>query len=192
MTSTLQFRAATTSDIDGITLLQSLNLFDNIAADERSGGFVTVPFTSEQLQNRIDDNAAFVAQHDDEIIAYALCGGWDFYAQWPIFPFMIGRMEGVIWNDCTLGSRSTFQYGPVCIAREWRGQQVLPRLFDVLRKSLAPRFSAGLTFINAQNERSLAAHRKLGMEIIDEWSFNGRDYFTFAFVTREAESSTRL
>lgn len=182
----MQFRAATSDDISSIERLQNLNLFANIAADERSGGFVTVPFTTEQLQNRIDDNAAFVAQHQDEIIAYALCGGWDFYAQWPIFPFMIARLEQKMWRGFSLRADETFQYGPVCIAQNWRGQNVLPRLFSVLRQSFAPRFDVGLTFINQQNERSLAAHRKLGMEIIDEWSFNGRDYFTFAFPTRES------
>lgn len=42
-----------------------------------------------------------------------------------------------------------------------------------------------MTFINRQNARSLGAHRKLGMEIVDKFSFGNRPYFTLAFLKCE-------
>jgi hypothetical protein len=41
-----------------------------------------------------------------------------------------------------------------------------------------------VTFINKLNERSFAAHtRKLNLEIIDEFQFNGNSFYTLAFLT---------
>ncbi len=186
MTHELQFRVARTSDIDGVLELQNANLYAHLAAEERSGGFVTTPFSSEQLQLWMSENGAFIAENASGLVAYALAGSWNLYAQWPIFPFMIARLEREIWRGKSLRSSETFQYGPVCIAREWRGKDILPRLFTVLKENFAPRFAVGLSFINQQNVRSLAAHRKLGMEIVDEFAFNERLYFTLAFETSDA------
>lgn len=184
----MQFRAALFDDIAPIEALQNLNLYANIAESERAGGFVTTPFSGVQLQVWMNQNGAFVAENAGEIVAYVLAGSWDLYAQWPIFPFMIARLEEKSWRGFSLRAEDTFQYGPVCIAQNWRGHDVLPRLFAVLRQSFAPRYEVGLSFINAQNARSLAAHRKLGMETIDRWSFGERDYFTLAFETRALET----
>lgn len=184
----MQFRAAIFDDIAPIKTLQNLNLYANIAESERAGGFVTTPFSSLQLQLWMNQNGAFVAENAGEIVAYVLAGNWDLYAQWPIFPFMIARLTEQKFHGFSLRAEETFQYGPVCIAQNWRGQNVLPRLYAVLRESFASRYDVGLSFINAQNARSLAAHRKLGMETIDEWSFGERDYFTLSFETRALET----
>lgn len=182
----MQFRAANPSDIQAISRLQNANLYDDIAAQERAGGFITTPFSIAQVQTLMNAGGAFVAQDGEELVAYALAGSWDFYAQWPIFPFMTARVAGKMWSGIALNPENTFQYGPVCIARHRRGQNILSPLFEEMRRSFTPRFPVGLTFINRQNARSLAAHRKLGLEIVDEFSFGERPYFTLAFLTRQA------
>lgn len=182
----MQFRLAVPADIAAITRLQNANLYAAVDENERAGGFLTTPFSDAQLQAIIKNGGAFVAQIGDaELAGYALVGPWDFYAQWPIFPFMTARVADKVWNGVALTTENTFQYGPVCVAREWRGRGVLPPLFQEMRRHFAPRFSVGMTFINRQNARSLGAHRKLGMEIVDEFSFEDRPYFTLAFLTRE-------
>ena len=65
-----------------------------------------------------------------------------------------------------------------------RGSKVFPQLFDLMRSSFASKFPIGVTFINKLNERSFAAHtRKLDLEIVDEFEFNGNSFYTLAFVT---------
>ena len=78
----------------------------------------------------------------------------------------------------------TFQYGPICIDLAMRGSSIFPQLFELMRSSFAPKFPIGVTFINKLNRRSFEAHtRKLDLEIIDEFEFNGNSFYTFAFLT---------
>lgn len=123
----MQFRLAVPTDIAAITRLQNANLYADIAENERAGGFLTTPFCESQLQEIIKDSGAYVAQTDDaELAGYALVGPWDFYAQWSVFPFMTARVADKVWNGIALTTKNTFQYGPVCIARDWRGRGVFP------------------------------------------------------------------
>ena len=102
---------------------------------------------------------------------------------------MEARFTGTTWRGVTLGRATTFQYGPVCIARAARGTGVLPPLFAALRATWIVRCPIGLTFIAAGNTRSLAAHTpEPGLEVIDEWDFDGRAYRTLAFLTTPADS----
>ena len=97
---------------------------------------------------------------------------------------MIDRMSKLRFQDRELTVSNSFQYGPICIDQSIRGSQVFPELFDLMRSSFAPKFPIGVTFINKINERSFAAHtRKLNLEIIDEFEFNGNLFYTLAFLT---------
>ena len=53
-----------------------------------------------------------------------------------------------------------------------------------MRGTLAKRYPIGITFINKINERSLKAHIKIGLEIIDEFEFDNSSYYTLAFETK--------
>jgi len=118
------------------------------------------------------------------VAGYAVAASWRFLSQWPIFPHMIQRLEGKEFHGTTITEAGTFQYGPVCIASDRRGSDLLSRLFEVLRLGVSGRYPVGLTFINRVNQRSYRAHvAKLGLEVVDEFSFSGRDYFSLGFPT---------
>jgi hypothetical protein len=90
----------------------------------------------------------------------------------------------LIYQGQQITASNSFQYGPICVDRSSRGSQVFPELFDLMRSSFAPKFPIGVTFINKINERSFAAHtRKLNLDIIDEFEFNGNSFYTLAFLT---------
>lgn len=177
-------RQATITDITQVLELQNANLYDNLTEKQRSAGFVTTPFTTELLQELLGLRGLFVAEAGDEIIAYAMAAGWNYYKRWPIFPFMVSRFPFLTFLDRPILDEQSFQYGPVCIREDHRGTEVLPCLFEEMRVELATRFPMGVTFINRVNQRSLTAHtRKLGMTVIDEFEFAGRSYFGLAFDT---------
>jgi hypothetical protein len=177
-------RAATESDFTGILDLQARNLYANLAATELPGGFVTTPFSSDLLRLLLRQDGVFVAASEQQIIGYILAGDWDFFAQWAIFKVMIDRMSKLRFQDREITITNSFQYGPICIDRSSRGSQIFPELFDLMRSSFAPKFPIGVTFINKINERSFAAHtRKLNLDIIDEFEFNGNSFYTLAFLT---------
>ncbi len=179
-------RSAIESDIDGILDLQSRNLYANLATTDLAGGFVTTPFTSELLRQLLDLTGVFVAVHDRKIIAYLLAGYWNFFSQWEIFRVMISRLPELRFLEKEISIDRSFQYGPICIDRDWRGSTVFPDLFALMRSNFQSRFPIGVTFINKLNERSFTAHtRKLDLEIVDEFEFNGNSFYTLAFLTSE-------
>jgi hypothetical protein len=178
-------RIATESDIDAILALQARNLYTNLSAAERAEGFVTTPFTVEQIKTLLLQSGAFVAEQEGTVVGYALAGSWDFFSQWAIFPYMVSRFPQLKFQGTQITATNTFQYGPVCIEQALRGSGVFLQLFETLRSSLSARFPIGVTFINKANPRSLAAHtQKLNLEILDEFEFNGNFYYGLGFSTK--------
>jgi hypothetical protein len=178
-------RIAIESDIDAILALQARNLYTNLSAAERAEGFVTTPFTVEQIKTLLLQSGAFVAEQEGTVVGYALAGSWDFFSQWAIFPYMVSRFPQLKFQGTQITATNTFQYGPVCIEQALRGSGVFLQLFETLRSSLSARFPIGVTFINKANPRSLAAHtQKLNLEILDEFEFNGNFYYGLGFSTK--------
>ena len=177
-------RLGTQDDIQGILDLQELNLFQNLSETERKAGFVTTPFTIPQLQELLALRGLFVGSLDGKILGYTMAASWDYFSQWAIFPVMIERLFGTVYNGTGITDQNSFQYGPVCIAKSLRGSDAFPRLFEEMRLELAPRYPLGITFINQVNARSIKAHkRKLGMVVVDEFEFSGQRYYGLAFDT---------
>ncbi len=177
-------RKAIESDIPGILELQSLNLYSNLSEAERTAGFVTTPLQTEHVNTLITQAGAFVVEQQGVVVGYALAGSWDFFSQWPIFPHMVARFPLLEFQGNKITVDNSFQYGPVCIDRTLRGSNALPLLFGTMKTSFASRYVMGVTFINKQNPRSLAAHtRKLNLEIIDDFEFNSGKFYGLAFST---------
>lgn len=178
-------RTALASDIDGILNLQAQNLLTNLSEAERSQGFVTTPFTQTQIQALLAQGGVFVAVEEKTILGYVFAGSWDYFSQWPIFPYMISRFPQIQFQGIAIDTENTFQYGPVCIDRTLRGTGILSKLFEIMRISFSLRFPIGVTFINQRNPRSFAAHtRKLNLEIIDTFEFDGNSFYGLAFSTQ--------
>ncbi len=181
------FRKATITDTKAVILLQSKYLITNIPENKRQNGFVTTPFTISQIQNIIALEGLFVAEKNTVIVAYTFAGSWDYFSQWAIFPFMVSRLNELNFRTEKITPSNSFQYGPICIDEDYRGSELFPRLFETMRIELNKRYPIGVTFINKINKRSFEAHtKKLKMDIIDEFEFNGNNYFGLAFSTNES------
>mgnify|MGYP000420888932 FL=1 len=177
-------RTAIESDFDGILALHARNLYTNLSPSELAGGFVSNPFTSALLGQLLGQDGVFIAESESKIVGYILAGDWNFYAQWEIFILMISRLPELKFQGRELSVDRTFQHGPICIDMAMRGSSVFPQLFELMRSSFALKFPIGVTFINKLNQRSFEAHtRKLDLEIIDEFEFNGNSFYTLAFLT---------
>ncbi len=180
-------RKATPDDIPGVEKLQSQYLFANLSETERKKGFVTTPFTREQLQDIVSREGLFIAVDNNDIIAYVFAGSWSYFEQWPIFPYMTARFPDLTYNDWEITTKNSFQYGPICIHEKYRGTGLINEIFEEMRLSLMEKYPLSITFINQTNTRSVKAHtHKLGWEIIDEFTFNGNDYFGLGFEMKNS------
>lgn len=176
-------RMARPADFAGILALQEKNLVSLLTAEQKKDGFVTTPFSAVQLQEILDRQGLFVIEDDAEIKGYTMAAGWHYFSQWPIFPYMLNRFVGKVFNGVTIKPENSFQYGPVCIDHSLRGTSAFSEIFDAMKKELLQRYTVGTTFINKLNGRSYAAHtKKLGLQVFDEFEFNNNHYWALAFT----------
>lgn len=177
----MKARIATSLDVDGVLALQDLYLYARLNEEERKRGFVTTPFSRQQIEEIMDMDGLFIAEEDQEIIAYVYAGTWDYFDKWPIFPYMTSRFSSLKYKSYEISRSATFQYGPVCVHEKFRGKGTFNATFESMRLEWIKKFPLSLTFINAVNEVSEKAHLKLGWEVIDRFSFNDKNYLTLAY-----------
>ncbi len=182
MLENIVLEIAKNSDIDGILELQELYLVSNLTEEEKIAGFVTTPFTVPLLKYVICQNGIFIAKLNDKIIGYAFAASWEFFSRYPIFEYMISLFTRFQFRDFDLKTTNSFQYGPVCIHKEYRGQGLIKILFEFMRIHTLEKYPLAVTFINKINIPSTKAHvEKLKWTIIDEFSFNNNNYIVLAY-----------
>ena len=95
MIENIQFEVAKNTDIEGVLVLQDIYLVSNMTEEEKASGFVTTPFSVEQLQEVIHQEGLFIAKDDNKIIAYIFAASWQYFSQWAIFNHMIPMLSGL-------------------------------------------------------------------------------------------------
>ena len=182
------YRNATIADIPQLQALQQKYHVSSIREEDKKNGFVTTLFTAEQFQELIErENGISLACDGDTVAGYAMAGSWEFWSKWPLFQHMIADLPNVSYLGRTLNTQNSYQYGPVCIDMAYRGQGVLKALFRYSTSHMSSRFPILITFINQINERSYAAHtKKVGLEVIKTFSFNGNQYYELGYDTIKA------
>lgn len=181
----MEYRLAKVGDIDNVLKLHFKYQVDSIKEEDKKDGFVTTPFTSEQLNSLIaTEQGLFIATKNDEVLAYVMAASWDFWSKWPMFAHMIKDLENLTYLNQVLSTKNSYQYGPICIDKSVRGTEVLIKIFDFAREEMSKRYSILVTFVNKINPRSYEAHkRKLGLEVIQEFEFNGNHYYEMVYDT---------
>lgn len=176
-------RIGNNQDIEGVLSLQDKYLYSKLTETERKSGFVTTPFTVNQIEEIIKQNGIFIAENEEnKLIAYAFAGSWKYFEQWEIFNFMVARFPDLAFNGNEITTENSFQYGPICIDENYRGSGLLNQVFEEMRIEFFKKYPISVTFINKVNVISTAAHtKKLGWEIIDEFEFNNKTYIGLAF-----------
>ncbi len=183
----MQIKNAECSEIDGVLKLHYKYQTDSIAEEDKADGFVTTPFTKEQMVALIEqENGLFIAKQDGVVVAYAMAASWHFWSVWPMFEYMIKNLPSLEYHEQTLSTNNSYQYGPICIDKSVRGTGVLEKLFAFAKSRMSERFPILVTFVNKTNERSYQAHkRKLALDVIQEFEFNGNNYYEMACLTKQ-------
>ena len=182
----IQIKNAELSDIDGVLELHYRYQVDSIAEEDKADGFVTTPFTKEQMADLVNkEKGLFIAIKDGVVVAYVMAASWDFWSIWPMFSFMIKDLQNLAYEGQVLNTENSYQYGPICIDKNVRGTGVLEKIFEFAKNKMSERFPVLVTFVNKANGRSYEAHkRKLGLDVIQEFEFNGNYYYEMACLTK--------
>lgn len=182
----IELKNAELSELDDVLKLHYRYQIDFISEEDKANGFVTTPFTKEQMADLIDkENGLFIAKKEECVVAYVMAASWEYWSVWPLFAFMISELPKLKYHGQVLNIDNSYQYGPICIDNSVRGTGVLENIFEFAKVKMSERFPILVTFVNKTNERSYQAHkRKLGLDVIQEFEFNGNNYYEMACLTK--------
>ncbi len=182
MLTDIKYRRAAPSDFSQILALQAQNLRWNLNDAEQQQGFLSVEYAEEDLVAINNGLGIYVAMEDDRLLAYAMAETMEFAGGVPLIAHMASRFPGATFQDQPVSSLQYFIYGPVCIDRAARGRELLKGLLQAMSAALSAHFDLGIAFIAQSNIHSYHAHvRKNDMTVIDEFEFDGRQFWTVAF-----------
>ena len=186
----IEYKIATFEDIEATLKLHKKYQIDTIKEEDKKDGFVTTAFTKKELIQLIEqEQGLFIAKRDDEVLAYVMSASWEFWSKWEMFEFMIDDLPNLSYKGIQLNTKNSYQYGPICIDKKVRGTEVLPKIFNFAIKEMSKRYPILVTFVNQINPRSYEAHhRKLGLDIIQEFEFNGNKYWEMGCLTKSTPS----
>ena len=181
----MQYRLARVEDIEKVLELHFRYQVDSIKEEDKKDGFVTTAFSTQELSDLINkEKGLFIATEDETVLAYVMAASREFWSRWSMFEHMIKDLPNLRYLDQSLSVKNSYQYGPICIDKSIRGSGVLESIFDFAREKMSKHYPILVTFVNKLNPRSVEAHkRKLGLEVIQEFEFNGNEYYEMVYDT---------
>lgn len=149
--------------------LQALNLRNNISSlESKDQGFVFVKHERFTLQSICDLEPAVVAFDNDSLAGYAICMNKKFGHQVPELTKLFKMIESILANITKENSINFLTCGQICVAKEYRGQNLMIRMYDKM-KDLRNKYDFCVTEISSQNTRSLHQHQKMGWQIVKKY-----------------------
>ena len=182
MGSVTQYRRAVGGDYQEILQLQSANYIANLTEEERTSGFLSAQFSVDQTAQIAKDLGIMVAVLDGRVAGFLCAFRKEFSSGSPVVAEMLRSYPQFSFEDRSLSSFLSYIYGPVCIAREYRGRGLLRGLYEAQKKDLAGRFEIGVAFVSRSNAHSLRAHvNGLGMAEVGDFQVAANRYVALAF-----------
>ena len=167
-------RVSSPSEIIGVRDLQALNLKQNITAEEAiEQGFLTAAYTIEYLQEMNAFFPSIIAKDGDKVIGYALVATKDIRKGHDLIEGLFDAIDVCEYNGQLLRDVNYVVVGQLCVAKEYRGQDLVQRLYGHFRDCLSSEFTYLVTDVAKANVRSLKAHKKRGFQVINELNYGG-------------------
>ena len=184
----MKYKIAQIEDIEKVLELHFKYQIDSIKEEDKKDGFITTAFTKEQMIDLITlEQGLFIAVNDEKVVAYVMSASWKFLSRWPMFAFMVEDLHNLEYLGQKLTVQNSYQYGPVCVDKEYRRSGVFEQIFDFARENMTKKFPILVTFINKINARSYEAHtKKLKLEVIKEFSYNNNNYYELVYDTSKS------
>ena len=155
---------ATEADLDGILALQAAN-------QVARGGALAAELSRSSIVEMMHNMPLIVAKRDGRVTGFLLTSPRTMHAELPVIRAMFNAYAG---------AADAYVYGPVCVDPSERGKGLAAEMFAELRRLEPGR--EGVLFIRTDNEASLRAHRRMGMQEVAKFELKGADFAVFSYV----------
>jgi hypothetical protein len=175
-------RVATAADAPTLSDLANQYTFQNLDEAARKQGFLTGVFTAPAMQTMLASVPGQVAHHGQELAGFIINSKLPPEKYPPLVQQISALLPSLFYRQLPLAQYDWFFYGPVLVKSDYRGQGLLPQLFEANKQELKSRFNLGIAFIAEDNAASLQLHtQKLGLEIVGNIDFQGTSYAILVF-----------
>ncbi|MGV8918575.1 MAG: GNAT family N-acetyltransferase [Pseudomonas sp.] len=157
------------SDLAGIVQLQKAN---QLAA----GGTLAAELAPRQIEEMMSDMPQIVARRDGKVVAFLMTTSRAVNNKRPI-PVVEKTLAAYPFAD-----PDAYIYGPICVSDTERGNGLAQLMFDTLLEEEPGR--QGVLFIRGDNQPSLRAHKKMGMNKVAEFELNQALFHVFAYTAK--------
>ena len=170
-------RAIGKDDILQMKALQSLNLRQNISDEEaQTQGFLTATYSEEYFTAMHDASPAIVAKDGDKVVGYALVATHAVRKGHDLVEGLFDSIDKCIYNGKFLAEQRYVVVGQLCVAKEYRGMQLVDQMYQHFAESMYPEYQYVVTDIDVDNKRSLKAHERSGFEVIGTLEYGGKKW----------------
>jgi L-amino acid N-acyltransferase YncA len=124
-----------------------------------------------------------VAKTQGRVIGYCCVSSAAFNTKFPLLGQIVAKLStySIPGAQQQPTAATTCFYGPACIAKPFRGRNVLTHLFSLgLTLADSAGFSFCFSFVSSENHRSLKAHLKLPFQIVGNVAYNANEYIVIA------------
>lgn len=159
--------AKTDKELIGIIDLQKSNLPVSISTEEAiEQGFVTVEHTLEVLQkmNTIENHT--IALDGNKLIGYVIAMTKKSKDDIAILKPMFELFDQISYANKKVTDYNYMVVGQVCVDKEYRGQGIFDTLYQNYKNNFASKYDFAITEIAVKNQRSMAAHNRIGFKEI--------------------------
>jgi ribosomal protein S18 acetylase RimI-like enzyme len=165
------------SELTGIRALQALNLRKNIDAETAlSQGFLTAAYTMDYLQAMHDASPSIIAKDGDDVVGYVLVATKEVRNGHDLMADLFNVIDTKYYKGKCLKEVNYVVVGQLCVAKDYRGQGLVKRMYDYYQDCYAAAYEYLITDVAQANTRSLNAHKKSGFIVIDTLVYAGIDW----------------
>lgn len=162
--------AKSKSDLQGILDLQWENHLSRVSDEvKQADGFVTVRHTPEQLLALQSIAPHVIALEDNLVVGYILAMTKASRDLIPVLIPMFDQFDQVYFKGKKIADHHYLVIGQVCVGKDQRGKGLFDQMYKAYKDEFSHRYSFAITEIAQSNVRSLAAHRRVGFEVIHEF-----------------------
>lgn len=173
-----------TTELQQIIALQAQNLAVNISEEEKKKqGFVTVVHTLADLQKTAKFEANIIAVDGANLAAYVLAMTRHSANDMPVLKPMFTLFESIDFKGKKLSKFNYLVVGQTCVAKPYRGTGIFDESYRAFKNHFSAKYELCLTEISVHNKRSLAAHQRIGFQVVHQYSDTfGNDWCIVAWT----------
>jgi hypothetical protein len=167
--------AQNSNDLQQILDLQGQNLPEYISIKEaKTEGFVTVKHDLSLLKAMNKPYPHIIVKKDHNIVGYALVMLPKFSEKIEVLKPMFEQLNMANFKNEKLSNYNYFVMGQICIEKTNRKKGLFTGLYNTMKSSMQNHFDCVVTEVDKNNERSLAAHYKVGFKKLKEYTSRDR------------------